>query len=51
MGGKLIKVKVIDRWRVVHEDKPYAKGDTLTVPESVGPEGESSGYVECVTKN
>ena len=25
MIEKQIKVKVIDRWRVIHDDKPYAK--------------------------
>jgi len=33
MPEKTVKVKVIDRWRVVHEGKPYHKSATLTVPE------------------
>jgi hypothetical protein len=37
------------RWRVVHEGKPYVKGDTLTVPENIAREWERSGYVERVT--
>lgn len=49
MSDKQVKVKVIDRWRVVHDGKPYLKGDTLTVPESVAQEWERSGYVERVT--
>ena len=47
--NKQVKVKVIDRWRVVHDDKPYVKGDTLIVPEDVAQEWERSGYVERVT--
>ena len=47
---KQVKVKVIDRWSVVHDDQRYAKGDTLTVPESVAQEWEQSGYVERVPK-
>jgi hypothetical protein len=46
---KQIKVRVIDRWRVVHDDKPYVKDDVLVVPEDVGQEWERSGYVERVT--
>ncbi|WP_156660959.1 hypothetical protein [Mycobacterium sp. 852002-51163_SCH5372311] len=49
MTDKQVKVKVIDRWRVVHDDKPYVKGQTVTVPESVAAEWERSGYVERVT--
>ena len=49
MSEKTVKVKVIDRWRVVHDDKAYHKGDTLTVPENVAQEWEASGYVERVT--
>jgi hypothetical protein len=49
MPEKTVKVKVIDRWRVVHDGKAYVKGDTLTVPESVAQEWQGSGYVEPVT--
>jgi hypothetical protein len=42
-------MRVSDRWRVVHADKAYHKGDTLTVPENVAQEWERSGYVERVT--
>jgi hypothetical protein len=49
MGEKTVKVKVIDRWRVIHDDKAYRKGDTLTVPESVADEWQRSGWVERVT--
>ena len=45
---KQVKVKVIDRWRVVHNDKPYVKDDVLVVPESVAQGWELSGYVERV---
>jgi hypothetical protein len=38
MSEKQVKVKVIDRWRVVHDDKAYHKGDTLIVPENVAAE-------------
>jgi hypothetical protein len=49
MSDKQVKVKVIDRWRVVHDDKAYHKGDTLTVPENVAQEWERSRWVERVT--
>ena len=49
MSEKTVKVKVIDRWRVVHNDKAYHKGDTLTVPENVAQEWERSRWVERVT--
>jgi hypothetical protein len=39
MPEKTVKVRVSDRWRVVHDDKPYVKGDTLTVPENVAQNG------------
>jgi hypothetical protein len=51
MPEKQIKVRVSDRWRVVHDDKAYVKGETLTVPESVAQEWERSGYVERVSKS
>lgn len=50
MTEKTVKVKVIDRWRVVHEGKPYVKGDEVTVPESTAKEWIQSGWVESVTK-
>ena len=50
MSEKQIKVRVSDRWRVVHDGKAYTKGDTLTVPENVAQEWERSGWVERVTK-
>jgi hypothetical protein len=46
---KQIKVRVSDRWRVVHDGKPYVKGDEVTVPESVAQEWERNAYVERVT--
>ena len=49
MTEKTVKVRVSDRWRVVHDDKPYIKGDELTVPENVAQEWEQSGWVERVT--
>jgi hypothetical protein len=49
MPEKTVKVRVSDRWRVVHEDKPYTKGDELTVPEDVAAEWQRSGYVERVS--
>jgi hypothetical protein len=51
MTEKQVKVKVIDRWRVVHpgDGTAHVKGDTLTVPESLAQGWESSGYVERVT--
>jgi len=32
VSDKPIRVRVSDRWRVIHDGKPYTKGDTLTVP-------------------
>jgi hypothetical protein len=48
MSEKTVRIKVIDRWRVVHDGKPYVKGDTLTVPESLAKEWEEAGYVKPV---
>jgi hypothetical protein len=48
MSEKQVKVRVCDRWRVVHDDKPYVNGETLTVPENVAQEWERSGWVEKV---
>jgi hypothetical protein len=41
-------LKVLARWRVVHDGRPYVRGDT--VPESVAAEWVRSGYVERVTE-
>jgi hypothetical protein len=49
MSDKQVKVKVIDRWSVVHDDKRYVKGQTVTVPEAVAAEWERSRWVERVT--
>ena len=49
MPGKIVKVPVSDRWRVVHDGKPYHEGDTLTVPEQIAEERERSRWVERVT--
>jgi hypothetical protein len=46
---KKVKVKVIDRWSVVHDDQRYVKGDEVTVPEDVAKEWERNGYVERVS--
>ena len=50
VSDKQVTVKVIDRWRIVHGDKPYLKDDVLVVPENVAQEWERSGYVERVQK-
>jgi len=49
MTDKQVKVRVCDRWRVVHDGQQYVLGDTLTVPEDVAQEWESLGYVQRVT--
>lgn len=49
VNEKQVKVRVSDRWRVVHNDKPYLKGDTLSVPEKVADEWERNRWVERVT--
>lgn len=49
MTEKTVKVRVSDRWRVVHDGKPHTKGDTLSVPESVAQDWERNRWVERVT--
>jgi hypothetical protein len=49
VSDEQVEVCVSDRWRVVHDDKPYIKDDVLVVPENVAQEWERSGYVERVT--
>ena len=44
-----VKVRVSNRWRVVHDGKPYVLGDEVTVPEDVAKEWGRNGYVECVS--
>jgi hypothetical protein len=46
---KKVKVKVIDRWSVVHDDKRHVKDDELTVPEDVAVEWERNHWVERVS--
>jgi hypothetical protein len=52
MPEKTVKVKVIDRWRVVNPDtgEAHTKGDTLSVPEATAEEWERSGWVERIGK-
>jgi hypothetical protein len=40
MPEKIIKVRVSDRWRVVHDGKAYTNGDTLTVSDHLAQEWE-----------
>ena len=49
MREKKVKVKVIDRWSVVHDGKRHVKGDELTVPEDVADEWERNHWVERVS--
>jgi hypothetical protein len=44
-----VKVKVIDRWSVVHDDQRYVKGDELTVPQHVADEWERNRWIEKVS--
>jgi hypothetical protein len=46
---KKVKVEVIDRWSVVHDDKRHVKDDELTVPEDVAVEWERNHWVERVS--
>jgi hypothetical protein len=46
---KHVKVKVSDRWAVVHDGNRYVKGDMLTVPEHVAEEWERNRWVERVS--
>lgn len=43
-----VKVRVLGRYRVVHDGEPYTGGDTLTVPESTAAEWERGRFVERV---
>jgi hypothetical protein len=47
--AKTIKVKVIGRWSVVHDDQRYVQDDELSVPESTADEWLRSGWVEKVS--
>jgi hypothetical protein len=47
---KKVKVRVSDRWSVVHDDKRYVKDETLTVAEDVAQEWERHGWVSRVGK-
>ncbi len=46
---KQVKVKVIDRWRVVFNGTVGLEGDTLAVPENVAADWERRGYVGRVS--
>jgi hypothetical protein len=46
--AKQVKVRVSDRWSVVHDDKRHVEGDELTVPESTADEWERNCWVERV---
>jgi hypothetical protein len=48
MPEKTVKVKVVAPWRVCHDGKAYADGDTATVPETVAEEWLANGWVEKV---
>ena len=47
--AKTIKVRVSDRWSVVHDDKRYVLDDELSVPEHVADEWERNRWVERVS--
>lgn len=49
VNEKHVKVKVSDRWAVVHDGERYVKGDTVTVPESVAENWELNHWVERVS--
>jgi hypothetical protein len=49
MPEKQIKVRVSDRWSVVHDGKRYVLDDTVSVPEATAQEWERSGWVGRVT--
>jgi hypothetical protein len=46
MADKQIKVRVSDRWRVVHDGKPHTYGDELSVPAALAEEWVRSRWVE-----
>jgi hypothetical protein len=47
-ADKTIKVRVSDRWRVVHDGKPYVKGDGVEVPDDVAAQWLRQGWVQEV---
>jgi hypothetical protein len=47
--AKTVKVRVSDRWSVVHDDKRYVQDDELEVPEHVADEWERNHWVERVS--
>jgi hypothetical protein len=49
VSDKPIKVRVSDRWSIVHEGKRYIAGETVTVPEHLAEDWERSRWVERVT--
>lgn len=49
MTEKQIKVRVSDRWRVVHDGRAYHKGDALSVPEGIAEEWLRNKWVARVT--
>jgi hypothetical protein len=51
MPEKTVKVRVSDRWSVVHDGKRYVLDDELSVPENVAQEWERSRWVERVGKS
>lgn len=49
MADKQVKVKVHDKWSVVHEGQRYVQGDTVEVPQSLADEWIRNHWVEPVT--
>ena len=50
VSDKQVKVKVSDRWSVVHDGTRHVKGDTITVPEALADEWLRNHWVERVSK-
>lgn len=48
-ADKPVKVKVSDRWAVVHDGKRYIQGDQVSVPETLAEEWVRNHWVERVT--
>jgi hypothetical protein len=49
MPEKTARVRVSDRWSVIHDGKRYILDDELTVPEHIAAEWERSRWVERVS--
>ena len=43
-----VKVRVLGKHRVLHEGKPYVRGDEVSVPEATAAKWERSRWIDQV---